>query len=74
MTAVVRVREVGDGLGYEVVRDGVLGRRAIAFRLKPEDANEVASEIYEMDRAFHLLAPDQPGPKLELWEAHNGSI
>ncbi|WP_288804531.1 hypothetical protein [uncultured Novosphingobium sp.] len=63
-----RVREI-QGVGFEVVRESQkMGRRSIAFRLHAEDANEVAREIFEMDQAFALLAPDGPAPRVELWE------
>lgn len=37
MSALVRVREVGQGIGFEVVSETGLGRRSMAFKLRAED-------------------------------------
>lgn len=63
-----KVQEI-DGHGFEVVRLSPMGRRAIGFRLHAADANQMARESYEMDRAVMMLNPRGPQPRLELWEA-----
>jgi hypothetical protein len=63
-----KVREIPN-IGFEVVRLSALGRRPIGFRLHAADANQVARESYEMDRALLMLDPKGPQPRLELWEA-----
>lgn len=68
MGPLTSVREIPN-VGFEVVRLSPLGRRAIGFRLKAEDANELALGSYEWDRTFLLLNPKGPQPRLELWEA-----
>lgn len=66
--ALTRVREIPN-IGFEVVRESeTMGRRSLAFRLRAEDANEIAQECFEMDRAFGLLNPNGAQPRLELWE------
>ena len=66
--ALIRVRELPDDAGFEVERFGVLGRRAIGFRLHAVDANQLAREHHEIDRLFHVDG-SMPKPVLELWEA-----
>lgn len=67
-----KVQEIA-GQGFEVIRLSPLGRRPIGFRLHAADANQVARHSYEMDRALLMLDPEGPQPRLELWEACDGS-
>lgn len=74
MSAVVRVREVGQGIGYEVVSETGLGRRSMAFKLHAADANEVAREIHQRHLMMHeavewSLGEDLTKPVLQLWIA-----
>jgi len=69
MTApAITVRAIPGNHGFEVIRTGILGNRAIGFRLHAIDANQLAREHHELVRLFF-----QPGvtpePTLELWEA-----
>lgn len=71
---VTRVREVGKGLGYEVVTHTALGRRSMAFKLHAADANIVAQEVHARQLLMHDAVTDAIGeqcgaPILELWEA-----
>ncbi|WP_159873289.1 hypothetical protein [Novosphingobium sp. 9U] len=65
--ALIRVRELPNEAGYEVERYGVLGRRAIGFRLHACDANQLAREHHAIDQLFHVDGA-MPAPILQLWE------
>lgn len=68
MPPVIRVRALPDGRGFEVERESsMFGRRPIGFRLYARDANQLAREHHEIDRAFYMPGAMSP-PVLELFE------
>lgn len=62
-----------ENLGFEVMCTAdVIASRRIGFRQQAVDANELASDIHRHAVILHRHA-NHPAPRLELWEAPDGT-